>query len=129
MMRIPAALLTLLLALPSHAGLTDAAWQALAERDPGQAATLLRAEVARGNANAERHYLLARAEFLSKRYDAALEAADVVREKFAKSPFARKANFLRADCFVARKDFQKADDVYLAEAKTLVSLDRKEEVA
>lgn len=129
MKRIALASFALCLALTAHADATDDAWRALAERDPSGAAALLRAEVAKGGANAERHYLLARAEFLAKRYDEALTAADVVREKFAKSPFARKANFLRADCFVARKDFQRADEVYLAEAKALVSLDRKEEVA
>lgn len=133
MKRMPALLLSfcvLTSAVPSgHAGLADPALEALAERRPDDAALLLRAELDAGKITAERHFLLARAEYLAKRLDAAIAVADAVREKWAKTPFARKAHFLKADCYVARKEFQRADEIYLAEAKALVSLSRKEEVA
>src|SRR5262245_34197723 len=120
----------LLSSFTAHAAAFDPALEAMAERRPEAAITVLREKIAKQTQGADRlQYLLARALYHTRRYDEAVRAADTLREKWPASPYARKATFLKADCYAAQKDFGRADALYIGEAAHLVSTKRKEEVA
>src|SRR5262249_31080124 len=115
MKRLFVSVCVLLSAAAASAGRVEPAIEAMAERRPDDAVKALRAEITQkeGKPGSDRlHYLLARAEYQAKRYQEAIRVADNLRERWPSSPFARKANFLKADCYATLKDFKRADEIY-----------------
>ena len=78
---------------------------------------------------AEAAYLRALALYYARKDDQAVAAADVVITKHAKSPWFRKARFLKAAALVRRRKFAPAEAIYADEANRLLSEARKQETA
>jgi len=78
---------------------------------------------------AEAAYLKALALYYAKKDPAAVRAADIVITKHAKSPWHRKARFLKARALVRQRKFAPAEAIYADEANRLLSEARKQEIA
>lgn len=74
-------------------------------------------------------YLKGRALFLQKQYDAAVAAFAGLETDFPTSRWARRARFARALALARKGDFRGAELIYRKEAKYLLSVDRKQELA
>ncbi|MDZ7618156.1 MAG: tetratricopeptide repeat protein, partial [Patescibacteria group bacterium] len=74
-------------------------------------------------------YLKGRALALAKRYDEAATVLLAIGQQSPESPWARKGRFAAAAALVAKGDFARAQPIYRAEAESLLSLQRKQEVA
>ncbi len=82
--------------------------------------------------DAQRDYLLyhrGRALHLSQKYDEAIKVFAEVETQFKTSPWARRARLSRAVSLARKGDFKSAEEIYKNEAKTLLSLERKQEIA
>jgi len=126
--------LLLLLALPARAAEEDAGLEkvrgALQARLYAAAVTAADAYLAApGKAADEAAYLKAVALFHGEKFDAAVEAADVVLKAHANSPWVRKALFLKGNALSRLRKFEAAEAIYEAEAHRLLSGARKKEIA
>ena len=74
-------------------------------------------------------YLKSLALFYNKDYEKAIKACDTVINDHEKSPWRRKAIFLKAQCHIRLKQFQEAEKIYDSEVRRLLSAARKEEIA
>ncbi|MDY0169059.1 MAG: tetratricopeptide repeat protein [Thermoguttaceae bacterium] len=74
-------------------------------------------------------YLKGRALALAKKYDEAAAVLAAIGEQSPDSPWARKGRFAAAAALVAKGDFARAEAIYRAEAESLLSVERKQEVA
>ncbi len=74
-------------------------------------------------------YLKGRALTLQKQYATAVGVFDGLRKQFPDSEWARRARFARARSLALSGDFRQAEIVYRAEAESLFSADRKQEMA
>jgi len=82
--------------------------------------------------DAQRDYLLyhrGRALHLLQKYDEAIKVFAEVETQFKTSPWARRARLSRAVSLARKGDFKSAEEIYKNEAKTLLSLERKQEIA
>lgn len=74
-------------------------------------------------------YLRALALHYAEQYDEAIKSADAVTVEHKKSPWYRKARFLKASALSRLRRFKAAETIYEEEAKRLLSEARKEKVA
>ena len=74
-------------------------------------------------------YLKGRALHLAGQYDDAVAAYEALEKEFPKSPWLRRARFGRAVSLARKGDFEAAEQIYRQEAASLLSLDRKQEIA
>ncbi|HEV3021748.1 MAG TPA: tetratricopeptide repeat protein [Pirellulales bacterium] len=74
-------------------------------------------------------YLKGRALHLADKYDDAVAAYELLENEFPKSPWLRRARFGRAVSLARKGDFEAAEQLYRQEAASLLSLDRKQEIA
>ncbi len=74
-------------------------------------------------------YLRGQAFHLQKKYDEAIAAFRVMGQKYPDSPYARRARFATALSHTRQGDFRTAEKIYREEARYLLSLDRKQELA
>ncbi len=74
-------------------------------------------------------YLRGRALHLQEKYDEAIAAYRAVEQEHADSPYARQARFAAALSHVRKGDFRTAEKIYREEARYLLSLNRKQELA
>ncbi|HEV3003964.1 MAG TPA: tetratricopeptide repeat protein [Pirellulales bacterium] len=74
-------------------------------------------------------YLKGRALHLAGQYDDAVAAYEALEKEFPKSPWLRRARFGRAVSLARKGDFEAAEQIYRREAASLLSLDRKQEIA
>jgi uncharacterized protein YfaS (alpha-2-macroglobulin family)/tetratricopeptide (TPR) repeat protein len=82
--------------------------------------------------DAQRDYLLyhrGRALHLLQKYDDAIKVFADIETTFKTSPWARRARLSRAVSYARKGDFKAAEEIYKTEAKTLLSLERKQEIA
>ena len=82
--------------------------------------------------DAQRDYLLyhrGRALHLLQKYDEAVKVFTDIETTFKTSPWARRARLSRAVSLARKGDFKAAEEIYKSEAKTLLSLERKQEIA
>ncbi|MGC4005426.1 MAG: hypothetical protein QM811_20820 [Pirellulales bacterium] len=80
----------------------------------------------------QKDYLLyhrGRAAHLAKDYDDAITTFLTVEKDYSTSPWARRARLSCAVSLARKGDFQAAEQLYKREAETLLSLDRKQEIA
>ena len=132
-----------ILALVIAIGLPGAGWLVYKPDDPlhridltigdrayADAAKLLEAEIAK-NPKEEDTLLLkwAAAYELNKEYNQAIATLDRLLEKFPQSEWTRKAQFRKAQCLAALKQWDKAETVAGEQVKYLVSNERKMELA
>ncbi|MCX8037330.1 MAG: tetratricopeptide repeat protein, partial [Candidatus Sumerlaeia bacterium] len=103
---------------------------ALGDRAYGDAVKLLKAEIAKNPANEDLLLVkLAAAHELNKDFAQSIETLDRLLKKFPKSEWARKANFRKAQCFAALKQWDKAQALAGGQVRYLVSNERKLELA
>lgn len=103
---------------------------ALQNKQFGEAVRLVDSALA--TAKEERDFLLylkGLALFYDKDFSGAIELCNQVIREYEKSPWYRKAIFLKAQCHIQLKQFQQAEAVYDAEVQRLLSTSRKEEIA
>jgi len=112
---------------PKASKAMDQAKAAMRAKQFDTAATLL-VKISGAEA-AEATYLRALSLYYAKKDDQAVKAADVVIAKHAKSPWFRKARFLKAAALVRQRKFAPAEVIYAAEANRLLSEARKQETA
>jgi len=74
-------------------------------------------------------YLKALSLYYDKNYTDSIKSCDEIITEFDKSPWYRKAIFLKADCFIQSKNFTEAEKIYNQEVQRLLSSARKEEIA
>ena len=74
-------------------------------------------------------YLKGLAQFYEKDFENALQTCEQFLSKYQKSPWYRKAIFLKAQCYIQLKHFKEAEAIYEREANRLLSDARKEEIA
>ena len=74
-------------------------------------------------------YLRGRALHLQGKYDEAIAAYRAVEQERAESPYARQARFAAALSHIRKGDFRTAEKIYREEARYLLSLNRKQELA
>lgn len=82
--------------------------------------------------DAQRDYLLyhrGRALHLLQKYDDAIKVFADIETQFKTSPWARRARLSRAVSLARKGDFKAAEEIYKKEAVTLLSLERKQEIA
>jgi uncharacterized protein YfaS (alpha-2-macroglobulin family)/TolA-binding protein len=80
----------------------------------------------------ERDYLLylkALSLFYNKDYASAIKPCDEIIVEHEKSPWSKKAVFLKAECNIQQKKFDEAEKIYNQEVQRLLSSARKEEIA
>ncbi len=104
--------------------------QAMQARDyAGAVATIEEALKQEGTPKDYLSYLKGRSLALAKKYDEAAAVLLSIGEKTPASPWARKGRFAAAAAFVAKGDFTKAEALYRAEAESLLSNERKKQMA
>jgi uncharacterized protein YfaS (alpha-2-macroglobulin family)/TolA-binding protein len=74
-------------------------------------------------------YLKGWALYLAKRYDAAVAALDLVDQEHPKSRWARRARFAKGMALARKGDFRRAELIFRAEAESLLSAERRHELA
>jgi len=74
-------------------------------------------------------YLKGRALHHLKQYEAAVVAFDQIARQFPKSPWARRARFASGVSLARKGDFRAAELIYREQAKSLLSDQRKQEMA
>jgi len=74
-------------------------------------------------------YLKALSLYYDKKYTDSSKSCDEIITEFDKSPWYRKAIFLKAECFIQSKNFTEAEKIYNQEVQRLLSSARKEEIA
>jgi len=74
-------------------------------------------------------YLKGLSLFYDKDFPGSIQVCNTVISDHAGSPWYRKAVFLKAQCHIQLKQFEKAEEIYDAEVRRLLSTARKEEIA
>ncbi|MCA9214732.1 MAG: tetratricopeptide repeat protein [Planctomycetales bacterium] len=74
-------------------------------------------------------YLKGRAFFYQQRYDDAVKTFDEFAKLFPESEWARQARFAKGLAFARSNDFESAERVFRADAESLLSNERKDEIA
>ena len=74
-------------------------------------------------------YLKGLSLFYKKDFSNAIKSCEKVISDYKDSPWYRKAIFLKAQCHIQLKQFEKAEETYSTEAQRLLSAARKEEIA
>jgi uncharacterized protein YfaS (alpha-2-macroglobulin family)/TolA-binding protein len=74
-------------------------------------------------------YLKGWALYLAKQYDAAVAALDLVDQEHPKSRWARRARFAKGMALARKGDFRRAELIFRAEAESLLSAERRHELA
>jgi hypothetical protein len=74
-------------------------------------------------------YLKALSLYYDKKYADATKSCDEIIVEHDKSPWYKKAIFLKAECFIQSKNFAEAEKIYNQEVQRLLSSARKEEIA
>ncbi|MGY8770168.1 MAG: tetratricopeptide repeat protein [Pirellulales bacterium] len=74
-------------------------------------------------------YLKGRAYFFDKNYEDSINTLELMQKKYPKSDWARKARFAIGVAYARSGNYRAAELAYKAEAKYLLSIERKEEVS
>ena len=74
-------------------------------------------------------YLKGLAQFYEKDFENSIQTCEQFLSKYQKSPWYRKAIFLKAQCHIQLKQFKEVEAIYEKEANRLLSAVRKEEIA
>jgi len=74
-------------------------------------------------------YLKGLSLFYNDNFPDAINSCDKIIQQHEKSPWYRKAIFLKAQCHIQLKQFEEAERIYNSEARRLLSNERKEEIA
>jgi alpha-2-macroglobulin len=101
-------------------------------QDRNYAQAIKELEAAIKEPKAQVDYLLyhqARAHHLSQQYDEAIKLFQRVETEFKTSPWAKRSRLSRAVSLARKGDFRAAEVIYQAEAKAILSLERKQEIA
>ena len=117
---------------PARPNAIDAGRTALRGRHYDDAVELLdkaMGEAGKPDRRDEAAYLKALALYYAGKHDEAVKAADVVVSKHKRSPWLRKARFLKAMALIQQRRFKSAEAVYEQEAGRLLSEARKEKIA
>ena len=127
-------LLTLTFLLPVLANAQDqllAAEHAIQGKQFDKAVALVDEHLAAADAKRADYasYLKALALYHDGKDQAAVKACNTLLEQFKKTPWNRKALFLKSRALVRQKKFKEAEAIYEAEANRLFSADRKKSLA
>ncbi|NLS96777.1 MAG: tetratricopeptide repeat protein [Planctomycetaceae bacterium] len=74
-------------------------------------------------------YLKGRALYLDKKYDEAVAAFGLVQKTYSQSAWLQRAQFGEALAYARKGEFEKAEAIYRRQAESLLSEDRKQEIA
>ena len=116
--------------LPTEPNVPAAVKKLMQDRSYAEAAQAI--DIAANEKDAARDwlaYLKGRAMHLAGQYDDAVTAYELLETEFPKSPWLRKARFGRAVSLARKGDYEAAERIYRQEAASLLSLDRKQEIA
>ncbi len=104
--------------------------EALQDRDFAKAVELIDAALKEAKTNAKDYllYLKGRALTDQKQYDQALETFLKLEKDYPKSDWLSRSRFGRAEVFQRKRDYQKAGEIYQAEAQRLLSDGRRDEL-
>jgi len=103
---------------------------ALQDRDYDQAIQLIDGELAKDDGDKEQLlYLKGRALHFAGKYEDAVRVFEEQLKRFPESKWSRKAKFAIGLAHARRGDYRSAEVAYREQARYLLSLDRKEEVA
>ena len=104
--------------------------QSMQDRDyPAAIAAIEQAAKAAGAPQDYLMYLQGRARMLHQEYPAAVETFEGLQKQFPHSPWVRRARLAAAVALAQSGDFRRAGQLYRAEAESLFSADRKQEMA
>src|SRR5215212_3838865 len=104
--------------------------QLLQERQYEQAVKAI--DLAANDSGADQDYLAylrGRALYLQNQFDQAVEAFNAAEKKYPKSQWVRRYKFGKALALARKGDFRAAEQIYAGEARSLLSIDRKHELA